>query len=112
MQRRRCRKNRTAAARHPYLGERARYRAGVGAAATFVKKMVGTPRRRGPKIQARMRRFSDAKAALPRKSDGGGAPSLPCGNERATAREREEAAVSLFVACFMAVISYSTQAPF
>ena len=24
-----------------------------------------------------MRRFSDAKAALPRKSDGGGAPSLP-----------------------------------
>ena len=33
-------------------------------------------------------------------------------NERATARERGEAAVSLFVACFMAVISYSTQAPF
>ena len=32
-----------------------------------------------------MRRFSDAKAALPRKSDGGGAPSLPW-EERARCR--------------------------
>jgi hypothetical protein len=33
-----------------------RYRA-VGAVAPFEKQMVGPPRRRGPKIQARMRRF-------------------------------------------------------
>jgi hypothetical protein len=43
---------------------------------TFRKAMVGPPRRRGPKIQARMRRFFTG-AASPRKSDGGGAPSLP-----------------------------------
>jgi hypothetical protein len=34
----------------------------------------------------------DAKAALPHKSDGGGAPSLPFGNERAAAREHLVAA--------------------
>jgi hypothetical protein len=47
-----------------------------GAAAPFEKQKVGPPRRRGPKIQARMRRFFTGAAAL-RKSDGGGAPSLP-----------------------------------
>ena len=66
-----------------------RYRA-VGAVAPFEKQMVGPPRRRGPKIQARMRRFFTG-AASPRKSDGGGlrlvayasesAPSLPWGHE-------------------------------
>ncbi len=42
---------------------------------TSRKTMVGPPRRRGPIVQARMRRFF-MKAASPRKSDGGGAPSL------------------------------------
>jgi hypothetical protein len=48
---------------------------------TLRKKMVGPPRRRGPMIQARMRRFF-TRAAAPRKSDGDGAPSLPWGHER------------------------------
>ena len=69
------RANRTAAARHPYLGLRGALLR-RGAAAPFEKQMVGPPRRRGPKIQARMRRFFTG-AAAPRKSDGGGAPSLP-----------------------------------
>ena len=57
-------------------GGRLPYRA-VGAAAPFVKKMVGTPRRRGPKLQATQSPLGDAEAALPQKWDGGGAPSLP-----------------------------------
>ena len=52
--------------------------------APFEKQKVGPPRRRGPKIQARMRRFFTG-AAAPRKSDGGGAPSLPWGHESAVA---------------------------
>jgi len=52
------RANRTAAARHPYLGST------MGAVAprcgsTLRRTMVGLPRRRGPKIQARMRRLKD-----------------------------------------------------
>jgi hypothetical protein len=42
---------------------------------TSRRTMVGPPRRRGPIVQARMRRFF-TRAASPRKSDGGGAPSL------------------------------------
>ena len=38
---------------------------------TLRKTMVGPPRRRGPIIQARMRRFF-TRADSPRKSDGGG----------------------------------------
>jgi hypothetical protein len=44
-----------------------------GAAAPIVKK-VGTPRRRRPKLQATQSPFLNVNAALPHKSDGGGAP--------------------------------------
>ena len=60
-------------------GHEGRFRA-VGAVAPFEKQMVGPPRRRGTKIQARMRRCLIG-AATPRKSDGGGAPSLPWEHE-------------------------------
>ena len=40
-----------------------RYRA-VGAVAPFEKQMVGPPRRRGPKIQARMRRLEDGGSGV------------------------------------------------
>ena len=45
-----------------------------GAVAPFEKQMVGPPCRRGPMVQARMRRCFTG-AAEPRKSDGGGALS-------------------------------------
>ena len=54
-------------------GHEGRYRAAVRQ--HLRKTKVGPPRRRGPKIQARMRRFFTG-AASPCNSDGGGAPSL------------------------------------
>jgi len=57
MQRRLRRENGTAAARHPYLGRNERAAARVLVRQHLVKKWVGTPRRRGPKLQARERRF-------------------------------------------------------
>jgi len=60
----------------PTLGKRVRYRAKFGALAPC-EFLVGTPRRRGPKFQARRRRCWMQRRLPPRKSDGGGAPSLP-----------------------------------
>jgi len=60
------RASRTTAARHPYLGGTSALPRGW--VRQHLVKKVGTPRRRGPKIQVRMRRFSDARAALPRGS--------------------------------------------
>jgi hypothetical protein len=48
---------------------------GGGAAAPRII-LVGTPRRRGPKFQARRRRCWMQRRLAPRKSDGDGAPSL------------------------------------
>ena len=56
MPRRLRRASRTAAARHPYL-EIAKGAVAPWCGSTSRKTKVGPPRRRGPKIQARMRRF-------------------------------------------------------
>jgi len=72
----------------PTLGGTSALPRGFGAVAPR-KIKVGTPRRRGPKIQARTRRFWMQRRLAPRKSDGDGlrlvayasesAPSLPWG---------------------------------
>ena len=60
------RASRKATPRHPYLGGTSALPRGW--VRQHLVKKVGTPRRRGPKIQVLMRRFPDARAALPRGS--------------------------------------------
>ena len=93
MRRRRCRKNRTAAARHPYLGGNERAAARELVRQHLVKKMVGTPRRRGPKSQARERRFWIQRRRCRKNRTAAARHPYLGGNERAAARKREERSI-------------------